>query len=108
MADGTRVYLESDCDEEPVDIVCPELSGPDEADVPFGVFASDLGMALFAGEVAFPDYDWMDDEGYRRLLARREGQRWADGHTVRYSRYDRRVGASTDLPVDEMRPAIAT
>ena len=50
-------------------------------------------MALFAGEVAFPDYDWMDGEGYPRLLARREGQRWADDHAVRYCRYDQRVGA---------------
>ncbi|MGA2469944.1 MAG: hypothetical protein ABSG64_04565 [Solirubrobacteraceae bacterium] len=107
LADGTRVHFESDTDEDPVDIVCPELAGPDEADAPFGVLASDLGMELFAGEVAWPDHDWMEGEDYPRLLARREGQRWPDGHAVSHKRYDQRTGTSTDLLVAELCPPVA-
>lgn len=103
LPDGSRIHLEPDVDEEPVGVVVPELSG-DEDQVNF--LASELGLALFAGEVASPDYDWMEDDGYPRLLARRVGQPWAEDYPVAYSSYDRRTGTSTELPVAELCPPV--
>jgi hypothetical protein len=82
LHDGTVVCVEPDVDDDPVPVICPELS----ADGAIAFYASELGFAHFDGEVALYRYASMSrDDKLPLALARRAGEpglratRWRTG-----------------------------